>query len=184
VVAQSGQKVEVVMLKVDLTAIEEAKARFNGDLGLVKKELKRLQSVKCRLKKEKASADYQAKMEAVLDQEQVLKEVRSLLDPKEVKVPDFTQEDVDRLDYDQTIKAIKSIQYKKCLSLQDPSAHGQAELAKAEKVEKMLLEHKKTVKPVDDGLVRKSEVQSILTELQSNKKLTKKAIEELLSKLV
>jgi hypothetical protein len=131
------------MLKVDLTAIEEAKARFNGDLGLVKKELKRLQSVKCRLKKEKASADYQAKMEAVLDQEQVLKEVRSLLDPKEVKVPDFTQEDVDRLDYDQTIKAIKSIQSIKCLSLQDPSAHGQAELAKAEQNRKIKIEEAK-----------------------------------------
>lgn len=169
---------------IDLTAIEAVKTEFGGDLGLVKKELKRLQSVKCRLKKEKASPDYQSRMEAVLDREQVLKEVRSLLDPKEVKVPDFTQEDVDRLDYDQTMKAIKSIQSKKCLSLQDPSAHGQAELEKAERVEKMLLEHKKMVKPVDDGLVRKSEVQSILTEMQNNKKLSKKAIEELLSKLV
>lgn len=170
--------------KVDLTAIEAAKAEFNGDLGLVKKELKRLQSVKCRLKKEKASADYQSRMEAVLDREQVLKEVRSLLDPKEVKVPDFTQEDVDRLDYDQTMKAIKSIQSKKCLSLQDDSEHGRSELAKAEKVEQMLLAHKKTVKPVEDGVVRKTEVQAILTEIQNNKKLTKKAIEELLSKLV
>jgi len=171
-------------VKVDLTAIEAAKAEFRGDLGLVKKELKRLQSVKCRLKKEKESADYQARMQTVLDREQVLKEVRSLLDPKEVKVPDFTQADVDRLDYDQTMKAIKSIQSKKCLSLQDNSEHGRAELEKAERVEQMLLEHKKTVKPVDDGLVRKSEVQSILNELQNNKKLTKKSIEELLSKLV
>ena len=170
--------------KVDLTAIEAAKAEFNGDLGLVKKELKRLQSVKCRLKKEKTSTDYQSKMEAVLDREQVLKEVRSLLDPKEVKVPDFTQEDVDRLDYDQTMKAIKSIQSKKCLSLQDPTEHGKAELEKAERVERMLLEHKKTVKPVEDGVVRKTEVQAILTELQNNKKLTKKSIEELLKKLV
>ncbi len=172
------------MLKVDLTAVEATKARFNDDLGLVKKELKRLQSVKCRLKKEKNDADYQERMQAVLDQEQILKEVRSLLDPKEVKVPDFGQEDVDRLDYDQTLKAIKSIQSKKCLCQQDPSIHGKEELEKAINVEKMLLEHKKTVKPVEDGLVRKSEIQSILTELQNNKKLTKKAIEELLSKLV
>lgn len=171
------------MSKVDLTAIEAAKNEFNGDLGLVKKELKRLQSVKCRLKKEKDSADYQSRMEHVLDREQVLKEVRALLDPKEKAVPDFEQADVDRLGYDETMKAIKSIQSKKCLALQDNTEHGAAELAKAERVEAMLLEHKKTVKPVEDGMVRKSEIQAILEQLQNNpKSLSKKAIEELLSK--
>ena len=172
------------MKKQDLTAIEAVKAEFNGDLGLVKKELKRLQSVKCRLKKEKDSADYAQRMQYVLDREQVLKEVRSLLDPKPVKVPDMTEEHIAQLDYDQTMKAIKSIQSKKCLSLQDDSEHGRSELAKAEKVEQMLLAHKKTVKPVDNDSVRKTEIQAILTEMQNNKRLTKKTIEELLSKLV
>lgn len=173
------------MKKQDLTAIEAVKAEFNGDLGLVKKELKRLQSVKCRLKKEKDSADYAQRMQYVLDREQVLKEVRSLLDPKPIKVPDMTEEHIAQLDYDQTMKAIKSIQSKKCLSLQDDSEHGRSELAKAEKVEQMLLAHKKTVKPVDDDSVRKTEIQAIIDQLESNpKSLTKKSIEELLKKLV
>jgi hypothetical protein len=123
-------------------------------------------------------------MQYVLDREQVLKEVRSLLDPKPIKVPDMTEEHIAQLDYDQTMKAIKSIQSKKCLSLQDDSEHGRSELAKAEKVEQMLLAHKKTVKPVDNDSVRKTEIQAILTEMQNNKRLTKKTIEELLSKLV
>ena len=173
------------MKKQDLTAIEAVKAEFNSDLGLVKKELKRLQSVKCRLKKEKDSADYASRMQYVLDREQVLKEVRSLLDPKPVKVPDMTAADIAQLDYDQTMKAIKSIQSKKCLSLQDDSEHGRSELAKAEAVEKLLLEHKKTVKPIDDDSIRKTDIQAIIDLLESNpKSMTKKAIEEALKKMI
>ena len=161
---------------IDMTEIIRVKDEFDGDIVRVKRELKRLQSVKCRLKKQKSRADYQAKMTEVVQQEQVLKEVRQILEPKKVAVPDFTQADVDRLDFEDTMKAIKSIQSKKCLSQDD-----EAEYQRACRVEQMLLEHKKQVKPADETTVKKTEVAAILENLRSltAEEAGKAAIEQL-----
>ena len=149
-------------MAIDMKEIVRVKNEFGGDIIRVKRELKRLQSVKCRLKKQKSRADYQTRMTEVIQQEQVLKEVRQLLEPKKVAVPDFTQNDVDRLNFEDTMKAIKSIQSKKCLSQDD-----ETEYQKACVVEKMLLEHKKQVKPADETTVKKTEIQAILENLKS-----------------
>ena len=93
-----------------MTEIEKMAEKFNNDLEAVAKELKRVQSLKCRLKKQKGKKTYEEEMTEVVKYEQVLKEVRQLLDPKEKPVTMYTQEDVDQLDYDETIKAIRSIQ--------------------------------------------------------------------------
>lgn len=140
----------------------EVKESFNNDIVLVKRELKRLQSVKCRLKKQKSRADYQTKMTEVVQQEQIMKEVRQLLEPKKVAVPDFTKADVERLNFEDTMKAIKSIQSKKCLS-----QNNETEYKKACEVESMLLAHKQEVKPADETSVKKSEIQAILENLKS-----------------
>lgn len=160
----------------DMKKIFEVKEAFNSDIVLVKRELKRLQSVKCRLKKQKSRADYQAKMTEVVQQEQVLKEVRQLLEPKKVAVPDFKQADVDRLDFEDTMKAIKSIQSKKCLSQEN-----EAEYKRACEVEQMLLEHKKQVRPADETTVKKTEIKAILENLKSltNEEAGKVAKEQL-----
>ena len=168
-------------MAIDMTKVISVKDEFNSDIVLVKRELKRLQSVKCRLKKQKSRADYQTKMTEVIQQEQILKEVRQLLEPKKVAVPNFQQADIDRLDYEDTMKAIKSIQSKKCLS-QD----NEAEYQRACKVEKMLLEHKKQVKPADETTVKKTEIQAILENLKSLTdeeagRVAKEQLEKLLS---
>jgi hypothetical protein len=149
-------------MAIDMTEVLRVKDEFGGDIVRVKRELKRLQSVKCRLKKQKSRADYQSLMTETVQKEQVLKEVRQLLEPKKTAVPEFTQADVDELDFEDTMKAIKSIQSKKCLSQNDES-----EYEKACKVEQMLLEHKKQVKPADETTVKKSEVRAILENLKS-----------------
>ena len=161
---------------IDMTKVISVKDEFGGDIIRVKRELKRLQSVKCRLKKQKSRADYQSKMTEVIQQEQILKEVRQLLEPKKIAVPDFTQADVDRLDFEDTMKAIKSIQSKKCLSQDD-----EAEYQRACRVEQMLLEHKKQVKPADETTVKKTEVAAILENLRSltAEEAGKAAIEQL-----
>jgi hypothetical protein len=149
-------------MAIDMTEVLRVKDELGGDIVRVKRELKRLQSVKCRLKKQKSRADYQSLMTETVQKEQVLKEVRQLLEPKKTAVPEFTQADVDELDFEDTMKAIKSIQSKKCLSQNDES-----EYEKACKVEQMLLEHKKQVKPADETTVKKSEVRAILENLKS-----------------
>ncbi len=130
----------------------------------VKKEIKKVQSIKCRLKKQKTRKDYDKKMTEVLKKEQILKEVRERFEPKKKVVTEFTKEDVENLDYDETLKAIKSIQSKKCLSQHDED---KTEYEKAIEIEEMLIEHKKNIKPVDETTIRKTEVENLISHLEN-----------------
>ena len=163
----------------------ETKAKELGTVEAVSKQLKRIQSVKCRLKKQKGKSSYEQEMNEVLREEQLLKEARQLLDPKEKPVTMYEQEDVDSLDYDETIKAIRSIQSKKTLTRWLTTVEGDNdEFKNAEKIEKMLIERRKQIKPVDENNVRKTEVQTIIDTIESSGKLSQEKILELLKKLV
>lgn len=173
------------MTNVNMKAVEKKAAELGNDMELVKKELKRVQSVKCRLAKQKGRKDYEAAMKECLAEEQLLKEVRNLLDPKEVTVPSMTQADVDRLDFDQTVKAIKSIQSKKTLTKWLTDVEGDNdEYRNACRVEAMLLQHKQTVKPLDDALVRKSQLQALVEVIETTPDITPERIAELLKSLI
>ena len=171
------------MTKTNLKKVEE-KAKELGTVEAISKELKRVQSTKCRLKKQKGKGSYEQEMSEVLREEQLLKEARQLLDPKEKPTTQYTQEDVDSLDYDETIKAIRSIQSKKTLSRWLTTVEGDNEEFKnAEKIEKMLIERREQIKPVDENNVRKTEVQAIIDTIESSGKLSQEKIVELLKKL-
>ena len=171
-------------MSVVLKDVEKVMIELSSDLEKVRKELKRIQSVKCRLKKQKFKKSYEKEMIEVLKREQVVKEVRQLLEPKEKCVPDFQQEDVDQLDYDQTVKAIRSIQSKKTLSkyLTEVECENE-EYRNAVRVENMLLEHRKKVQPVDDLSVRKTQIESVIEVIESNEELSKETLLDLLKKL-
>lgn len=173
------------MTNVNMKEVEKKAAELGNDMELVKKELKRVQSVKCRLAKQKGRKDYEKAMKECLAEEQLLKEVRSLLDPKEVTVPSMTQEDVDRLDFDQTVKAIKSIQSKKTLTKWLTDVEGDNdEYRNACRVEAMLLQHKKTVQPVEDALVRKTEITAIIEVIEATPDIKRERVLELLKGLL
>lgn len=163
----------------------EEKAKELGTVEAVSKELKRVQSMKCRLKKQKGKSTYEQEMNEVLREEQLLKEARQLLDPKEKPVTQYNQEDIDQLDYDETVKAIRSIQSKKTLSRWLTTVEGDnEEFRNAEKIESMLIERREKIKPVDENNVRKTEVQTIIDTIESSGKLSQEKIVELLKKLV
>ena len=165
--------------------IEKVAEKFNNDLEAVAREIKRVQSIKCRLKKQKGKKTYEEEMTEVVKYEQILKEVRQLLNPKEKPVTMYTQDDVDQLDYDETIKAIRSIQSKKTLSKWLTDIEGDNdEYRKACEIEKMLVERRNQIKPVDNEFVRKTDVQTIIDTLESSGKLSQEKIVELLNKLV
>lgn len=170
---------------IDLSKIQEVCLKFENDVESIQKEIKRIQSVKCRLKKQKGKKTYQEEMTEVLRYEQVLKESKNLLEPKEKTVTTYTQEDVDLLDYDETIKGIRSIQSKKTLTkwLNDREGDND-EYRKACQIEKMLLEHKKTIQPVDNLNVRKSEVQKVIDVIKDNNKISKERLIELLEDII
>lgn len=173
------------MTKTNMKEVEKKANELNNDLFEVSKELKRIQSIKCRLKKQKGRSDYEEQMKEVLSQEQILKEVRQLLDPKEKPVTMYTQEDVDQLDYDETVKAIRSIQSKKTLTRWLTDVEGDNdEYRQACVIEKMLIERRNNIKPVDNDYIRKTDLQTIIDTIESSGKLTQGKIVELLKGLM
>ena len=169
----------------NMKEIEKVAEKFGNDLEAVAKELKRVQSLKCRLKKQKGKKTYEEEMTEVVKYEQVLKEVRQLLDPKEKPVTMYTQEDVDQLDYDETIMAIRSIQSKKTLTRWLTDVEGDNdEFRKAVEIEKMLIERRESTKPVDNEYVRKTDVQTIIDTIESSGNLSQEKVVELLKSLM
>ena len=124
-------------------------------------------------------------MQSVLDYEQVLKEARQLLDPKEKPVTMYEQADVDQLDYDETVKAIRSIQSKKTLSKWLTDVEGDNdEYRNACRIEKMLIERRNNIKPVDNEFVRKTDLQTVIDTIESSGKISQERIVELLKELM
>ena len=168
-----------------MTEIEKVAAKFENNVDLVAKELKRVQSLKCRLKKQKGKKTYEEEMTEVVKYEQVLKEARQLLDPKEKPVTMYTQEDVDQLDYDETIKAIRSIQSKKTLTKWLTDVEGDNdEYRKACEIESMLIARRNAIKPIDNNHIRKSDLQTIIDTIENNINLSNEKIVELLKSLL
>ena len=169
----------------NLKEIEKVAEKFGNDVEALAKELKRVQSLKCRLKKQKGKKSYEDEMTEVVKYEQVLKEARQLLDPKEKPVTMYSQADVDQLDYDETIKAIRSIQSKKTLTKWLTDVEGDNdEYRKAVEIEKMLVERRESIKPVDNEYVRKTDLQTIIDTIEESGKLSQAKIVELLKGLM
>lgn len=174
-----------VRIMTNLKEVEKVANQFNNDVLELAKELKRVQSIKCRLKKQKGKSTYEEDMRQVLSYEQVLKEARQLVDPKEKPVTMYTQEDVDQLDYDETVKAIRSIQSKKTLSRWLTDVEGDNdEFRKACEIEKMLVERRNQIKPVDNEYIRKTDLQTIIDTIEESGNLSQEKIVELLKSLM
>lgn len=169
----------------NLNNVEAKAVELGNDLVKVASELKRIQSVKCRLKKQRGKSTFEADMRAVLAEEQLLKDVRALLDPKEKPVTMYEKDDIENLDYDETIKAIKSIQSKKTNTKWLTASEGDNdEYRNACRIEKMLLEHKATIKPIDETTIRKTELETIIETIESSGNLSQERIVEMLKSLL
>lgn len=169
----------------NLKNIEKVANELNNDLEKVAKEIKKVQSAKCRLLKQKGRMSYEEDMRKILEQEQILKEVRRLLDPKEKPVTQYEQEDVDRLDYDETIKAIKSIQSKKTISKWlTTTENDNDEYRNAVRIEEMLKKHRDNIRPIEETVVRKSDLVTIIETIEDNHELSQERIVELLKGLL
>ena len=142
-------------------------AKSFKDVEEVKRAIRSVQSQKSRLKKQKGRKDYDEKMTEILQQEQILKEVRDYFEPKTVPVTQMTQKDIELLNWDETQKAIKSIQSKKCNTQHlTENLEDNEEYKKACQIERWLLEHKKNIKPIEDTVVRKSEIHNLINHLK------------------
>ena len=138
-------------------------------LNQIKKELKRIASIKCRLNKQQGKKTYQEEMDKVLAQEEQLKALRdSLVQPKKT-VTNFTYEDIQELSYDEVQRAIKSIQSKKSnTKWLTPIEGDNDEFRNACRIENMLNERRAELQPTVISL--KDNIINILDSSESMSK--------------
>lgn len=152
---------------IDMRAIAETAASLDNDLEKVNRELKRLASVKCRLKKMPNRSDFHESMTATLQQEELMKNVKSYLAGPRKNVNFLTQDMVDVMTIDETMRAIKAIQSKKCHTkwlTNDPGNND--EYREACRIEQMLKEHRDSLTPKKLGAVSKAEILSMIGHLR------------------
>lgn len=165
-----------------MNTVEMKAQELNNDMNEVKRELKRVASVKSRLKRQQGKSTYEKEMSEVLQYEELLKEVRSHLSNGSKSVPQYTEEDIQVLSYDETIRAIKSIQSKKSLSKWlTPIEGDNDEYRNACRVEELLRAHKETLQPSGINSVSKNDIQSIV---DMSEELSKDELIEMLKNLL
>ena len=177
---------EIVRTKHDLKKIQETLTKFNNDIESINREIKKIQSIKCRLKKQKFKSSYNSEMSEILKYEQIVKEAKSLLNPREKFVTEYNEQDVNVLTLDQTIHAIRSIQSKKTLSkflvenLEENSIYQNAKT-----IEDLLIAHKNVLIQTNQDIdkVKKTEIVSIIETIENNETLSKEELIRLLEKL-
>lgn len=101
------------MTNIDMTQVITKAAELNNDMVELHRALKRVASMKTRLNHSPGLPDYNVRMAAILQEEQLLKNVRSYLSEPRKTVNDLTAEDIADMSYDEVCRAIKSIQSKK-----------------------------------------------------------------------
>lgn len=161
---------------VDMTAIIAKSAELNNDLVKVNKELKRIASVKCRLKKAPGRVTYQTDMTACLQEEQLLKNVKSYLDAPRKTVNDLTSDDIDAMNYDEVCRALRSIQSKKTHTKWAEDCQKDADglyipgsgdaYKEACRIEDMLKARRDVLKPVGTTRVSVASLRMLIDELR------------------
>lgn len=170
------------MTNIDMTLVKKTAEEFKGSVELVNKKIKSIQSMKSRLKKQKSKPTYNDEMATILKEEQLLKEVRNYLEPKEMTVTTMTKDDIKLLNYEETVRALKSIQSKKSLTRYNED---QTEFNMACQIETWLKEHRELVKDVHDTVVRKSDINDIIEHLENQEQqLDKDYVIEMLKNLI
>lgn len=164
------------MTNIDMTLVIEKAAELHNDLVEVNRALKRVASVKCRLKAAPNHPDFNDNMTRCLQEEQLLKHVKGYLTEPRKTVNDLTAEDIEAMNYDEVCRAIRSIQSKKthtkwaadCKTDEDGLIIPGTNPAYQEacRIEAMLLERKSVLKPVGTTGFSKAALLDLIAELR------------------
>ena len=134
---------------------------MSNQLEQIKRELKRIASVKCRLNKQRGKSSYEEDMRRVLEEEEKLKSIRdTLIQPKKT-VTTYTYDDIQQLSYEEVSKAIKSIQSKKSnTKWLTPIEGDNDEFRNACRIEEMLNQRRSELQPT--AITFKSKIEELL----------------------
>lgn len=168
-----------------LKSIEKVCEMYNNDIEAIKKAKKALSSQKSKLIKQKGRPDYNQVMNEILEKFQVLSEAERLLEPRKKTCMDLTKDDIDIMTYDEVMKAKNSIWSMKSRTLYITDIPGDNdEYRKACRIEELLNDRLKDVKPIEDTVVRKSDIQMIIDTIKAAGDLSNERIIELLQNLI
>ena len=152
----------------NMTAIVAKASELNNDVLAIQRELKRVASIKCRLKKMPFRSDFEANMTAILQEEELLKNVRSYVAGPRKNVNTLTQEEVDLMTLDEVMKAIKSIQSKKYHTKWLTTEPGDNdEYREACRIEDMLKARRDALAPKSNGYISRIDLQTLLYTLKA-----------------
>ena len=149
----------------------------NMTIEELNKELKRVASLKCNLKKRKNVEDKEAELASILSYDDLIKEVKYSLQNKGKTYFDFSKADIEALTIEELVRFRKGIASKKCLDGNDAEI-----FAKCEE----LLEYSKSVLDAkrleqNEQVVTKSELRTLIEnfEMSQDVKLLVEALKAL-----
>lgn len=164
------------MTNIDMTKVITKANELNNDLVELHKALKRIASVKTRLKQAPGRLDFNEKMTACLQEEQLLKHVKAYLTEPRKTVNDLTAEDIAAMNYDEVCRAIRSIQSKKTHTKWaddcDKDDNGMfipgsgAMFKEACRIESMLMERRTELKPEGSTRFSKAALRDLIADLR------------------
>ena len=161
------------MNTIDMTAVIAKAEELDYDISNVQRELKRLASIKCRLKKMPYKPNFDAEMTSVLKEEHLVKNVRDYINGPRKNVNTLTQEDVDKMTIDDVIKALKAIQSKKYHTKWLTDTPGDNDqYHEACRIEDMLKTRRDALQPKNCNVIHKLEIHKFLDMLESCGDLT------------
>lgn len=168
-----------------LKSIEKVCEMYDNDIEKVKKAKKALSSQKSRLIKQKGRPDYNTLMNEILEKFQVLSEAERLLEPKKKSSLDLTQEDINMMTFDEVKNMRNNIASHMSRTRWITTIEGDNdEFRHAKRIDDMLKERERIVKPIEDTVIRKSDVQMIIDTIKAAGNLSNERIIELLEGLI
>lgn len=164
---------------------------LNNSVEKVNKELKRVASIKCRLRKMPGRADYATQLQRIEEDENLLKQVRDYLKGPKKNVNTLTEEAISTMDYITVCKAIRAIQSKKTHTryaddcLRDSNGlfiPGSGESYKeACRIESLLKERREEIKPESSKVYYETDIHELIDRLEESDMTDAERYNELLS---
>jgi len=149
-----------------MTAIVTKANLLDNDLLRVNRELKRLASAKCRLKKAPTHTNYNAALTEILQEEELLRCVKAYISGPRKNINHITQEEVDNLNLNETAKALNNIRSKKTHTRWLTTVDGDNdEFREACRIEQMLMKHRDAISTKSKKNVSRIEMMHMLDTL-------------------
>lgn len=162
----------------EMNKIIEKANELNNSVEAVYREIKKVASQKCRLKKMPGRVDYAVELKRIEDDEELLKQVRDYLKGPKKNVNTLSDEAIAVMDYISVCKAIRAIQSKKTHTkyaddcLRDKNGlfiPGSGESYKeACRIENLLKARRDEVKPEDSAVFFASDVYDLIDRLEES----------------